>query len=148
MFDNFRKGEYNIGAHPISKTLINGRYDLKSSFNFSVTEDLCRRLLITDDRSVKVLEGTIWKDMSQVESSTPSIVPATRQCQSHTCLTCLVVTRVWRPWHSLLPYQPHLALLALLTHTGLPSPATAPHLPAACRPTLQGAHLATSMPPT
>ena len=59
MFDNFRKGEYNIGAHPISKTLINGRYDLKSSFNFSVTEDLCRRLLITDDRSVKVLEGTI-----------------------------------------------------------------------------------------
>ena len=54
MFDNFRKGEYNIGAHPISKTLINGRYDLKSSFNFSVTEDLCRRLLITVDTVVEV----------------------------------------------------------------------------------------------
>ena len=80
-------------------------------------------------RSVKVLEGAIWKDMSQVESSTPSIVPATRQCQSHTCLTCLVVTRVWRPWHSLLLYQHHLALLALLTHTGQLSPAAAAHLP-------------------
>ena len=67
---------------------------------------------------MKILEGTIRKDMSQVESSTPSIVPATRQCQSQTWLTCLVVTRVWRPWHSLLLYQPHLALLALLTHTG------------------------------